>query len=167
MMKHISAKKVSYYGFLTAAAMLFGYVETLLSFDFIAPGIKIGVANTVCLFLVLKGRKKGAFLVNAARIFLSALLFSTAFSLFFSFTAGMVCLIVICLAERVKKLGIIGISILGSTAHNITQLAVASATVGVGVWYYAPILICCGVFAGALTGFLTGLLLKYGDKIPV
>ena len=31
----------------------------------------------------------------------------------------------------------------------------------------APILICCGVFAGALTGFLTGLLLKYGDKIPV
>ena len=74
-MKKFSAKTVTVYGLLTATAMLFGYVEMLLPMDFIAPGIKVGVANTVCLFLVLKGKRLGAFLVNCVRILLTALLF--------------------------------------------------------------------------------------------
>lgn len=164
-MKKISAKTVTIYGLLTAVAMLFGYVEMLLPMDFIAPGVKVGVANTVCLFLVLRGKRLGAFLVNCVRIILTALLFGSALSLLFSFTAGMVSLLVICLSEKIKKLGIVGISILGSTAHNITQLAVATATVGGGVWYYAPFLVIAGLVAGFFTGGLTGYILKHTEKI--
>lgn len=164
-MKKFSAKTVTVYGLLTATAMLFGYVEMLLPMDFIAPGIKVGVANTVCLFLVLKGKRLGAFLVNCVRILLTALLFGNALSLIFSITAGIISLLVICLGEKVKGLGIAGISVLGSTAHNITQLAVATVTVGGGVWYYAPILVIAGVIAGLLTGALTGLILKHTQKI--
>ena len=134
-MKKASAKTVTVYGLLTAAAMLFGYVESLFPLDFIAPGMKVGVANAVCLLLVLRGKKAGAFEVNAVRILLNSLLFGSAISLMFSFSAGMVSLAFVCLAERVKKLGIVGISIIGSTAHNLTQLLVATITVGNGVWY--------------------------------
>lgn len=157
-MKKISAKSVTVYGFLAAAAMIFGYIETLFPLDFIVPGMKIGMANAVCLFLLLKGKRKGAFSVNAVRILLSALLFGNAMSLIFSFTAGMLSLLAICLAQRVKWFGTVGLGVIGSTVHNITQLAVASITVGGGVWYYAPFLIAAGVIFGVLTGILSGLI---------
>ena len=78
------AKRVSTYGILVALCMVFGWVENLISLSFIAPGIKIGLANSVCLLLVLNKDIKGAFFTNIARILLSALLFSTPFSLVFS-----------------------------------------------------------------------------------
>ena len=87
------AKKVTLYGIFTALAVIFGYIESLFSLSFIAPGIKLGLANAVCLILLLNGDVKGAFFVNTARIFLSALLFSSPFALLFSFAAGTVSLL--------------------------------------------------------------------------
>ena len=58
------AKKVAFYGVTAAVCLVFSYVETLLPLGFIAPGIKIGLANGVALLLILKKDIKGAFLVN-------------------------------------------------------------------------------------------------------
>lgn len=69
------AKRITLYGIFTCLALIFGYIESLFSLSFIAPGIKIGLANCICLLLIASGDIRGALLVNITRIILSALLF--------------------------------------------------------------------------------------------
>ena len=48
------SKRIALYGMLTAAALVFGYVEYLVPLNFIAPGVKLGIANGIILLLILK-----------------------------------------------------------------------------------------------------------------
>lgn len=154
-MKTLNAQKVSLYGFFTATALLFGYVEYLVPLNFIAPGVKLGFANGVFLLLLFSEKYKVAFVVNLVRILLSTLLFGTPFSLLFSLTAGVSSMALMTLFYRFKKFGFIGISALGAVVHNATQLIVAAITVGQGVWYYLPFLLIAGVIAGIGVGIIT------------
>ena len=57
--------------------------------------------------------------------------------------------------KRTHKLKVISISVAGGVSHNIGQLIVAAFVVETyNIFYYMPVLI----FAGALTGFLIGIL---------
>lgn len=159
-MKSNITKKVSLYGFLTATALLFGYVEYLMPLSFIAPGIKLGIANGIVLILVLIKKPKAAFLVNIVRILLSSFLFSTPFSLLFSLTAGVVSVLGMIIVSKSVKVGFIGVSVIGGVLHNFTQLIVANFTVGQGVWFYFPFLLIAGSIAGVAVGFLVWVLLK-------
>ncbi len=155
------AKKLCIYGILSAVCMVLGYIEHIVTFDFIAPGVKLGLANSVVLLLVAFGDVKGAFSVNFVRIIMSALLFSSPFTLFYSLPAGMISVGVMGLAKRVKSLSIIGFSIAGATVHNLTQLVVSMAFLGRGVLYYSPILL----FSAVLSGILTGVAAKLAFKV--
>ena len=152
------AKKVTLYGIFTALAVIFGYIESLFSLSFIAPGIKLGLANAVCLILLLNGDVKGAFFVNTARIFLSALLFSSPFALLFSFAAGTVSLLAAFMISRLKSVTAVGFSIAGAAAHNLTQVFVAVCVLGRGVWYYLPFLLLMGMVTGLCNGILGQLM---------
>ena len=163
MCNKLTSKKISLYGLLTALALIFGYVEFLLPLNFIAPGVKLGVANAVFLILLLKGKIKAAVIINISRIVLSALLFATPFSLVFSLTAGVVSMLFMIFAARLKKVGAVGISVVGGTLHNLTQLIVANLTVGQAVWFYMPFLLVAGLIAGTAVGFISWLVCK---KIP-
>ena len=154
-MKKTKPQKISLYGFLTAAALLFGYVEYMVPLNFIAPGVKLGFANGVILLLIFCKKYKAAVLVNFSRIILSALLFGSPFSLLFSVTAGVMSMAVMILLAGCRRFGFIGVSVLGAVVHNFSQLCIASLTVGKGVWYYFPFLILAGVIAGVLIGILT------------
>lgn len=146
------AKKLCLYGILSAVCIVLGYVEHIVTLDFIAPGIKIGLANSVVLLLITKKDVKGAFLVNIVRILMSALLFSAPFTLFYSLPAGLISTAVMFFLEKVKSLSIIGFSIAGATVHNLTQLSCATIMLGDSVLYYAPILLISAVISGILTG---------------
>lgn len=146
------AKKVCIYGIMAALCIVLGYVEHLIPFDFIAPGIKLGLANSVAVLLVAKGDIKGAFGVNIVRILLSALLFSAPSALIYSLSGGLVSLLVMCIFSKIKSIGIIGFSVLGAVTHNLTQLLCAALMLGGGVWYYLPFLL----LAAAISGFATG-----------
>lgn len=159
-MKSNVAKKVSLYGLLTAAALLFGYVEYLLPLNFIAPGIKLGIANGIILMLILVQKPQAAFLINIVRILLSSVLFATPFSLLFSLTGGMVSVLGMILVSRSIKIGYIGVSVVGGILHNFTQLLVANFTVGQGVWFYFPFLFIAGSIAGVAVGFLVWIVLN-------
>ncbi len=159
-MKTTVAKKVSLYGFLTGAALLFGYVEYLVPLNFIAPGVKLGISNIIVLIFIIINKYKEAVFINIARILLSALLFATPFSLVFSLSAGIVSTIVMIILSRFKQFGVIGISAMGGTIHNGVQLCVAYFTVGEGVMFYLPFLIFAGIVAGIAVGFLAWILLK-------
>ena len=164
IMKSSTSKNVSLYGLLTVAALLFGYVEYLVPLNFNAPGIKLGISNGVILFLIINKKYKAAILINIARILLSALLFVGPFSLLFSLIAGVVSTGIMIILNCFKGFGIVGISALGGTVHNLVQLLVAYFTVGAGVIFYLPFLLFAGILAGIIVGFLVWIMVNKFSK---
>ncbi len=154
------AKKVCLYGILSAICIVLGYVEHFFTLDFIAPGIKLGLSNTVVLLLILKRDTKGAFLVNIARILLSALLFSSPSVLIYSLPAGIFSVSGMAVISKFKVFGTVGFSIIGALLHNITQLFCAFYLLGSGVLYYAPVLLISALASGIITGMIGNLILK-------
>jgi len=154
------AKRICIYGVLSALCIVFGFIEQLISFDFIAPGIKIGLANSVALLLIATGDKKGAFAVNIVRILLSALLFSAPSVLIYSLSGGIVSFIVMCIFSRLKSVGFTGLSIIGAVTHNITQLVCAFLILGGGVIYYLPFLLVSALIGGFVTGAAADMVYK-------
>lgn len=154
------AKKVALYGILTGLALIFGYIESLFSLSFIAPGIKLGLANSVALLLLCFKDFKGALLVNITRILLSALLFSTPFSLVFSLTAGIISVVIMKRLSGIKSVSVVGFSIAGAAVHNLIQLTVASIIFGRAVWYYLPFLLVSALISGGIIGALSLIIFK-------
>lgn len=154
------ARRICTLSLLTAVCIVLGWVESMLPLNFIAPAVKLGLANSVCLLLIIKGDIKGAFLVNVTRIILSALLFSTPFSLFFSLSAGFVSLTVMVLISKLKLFSVIYFSIMGAVVHNAVQIFVAFLIFGSAVFWYFPILLLSAVISGALIGFLCQIISK-------
>lgn len=154
------AKKIALYGILTSLALIFGYIESLFSLSFIAPGVKLGLANSIALILLCYGDFKGALLVNITRVLLSALLFSSPFSLVFSLTAGLISVVIMRLLSEIKSVSAIGFSISGAAVHNLVQLTVASLLFGRAVWYYLPFLLVSALFCGGIIGILSLIIFK-------
>ena len=154
------AKKIALYSILTSLALIFGYIESLFSLSFIAPGVKLGLANSIALILLCYGDFRGAMLVNITRILLSALLFSSPFSLVFSLTAGILSVVIMRLLSGIKGVSVIGFSISGAAVHNLVQLTVASLLFGRAVWYYLPFLLVSALLSGGIIGILSSIIFK-------
>lgn len=157
-------KKLCIWALLTAVCLITGYIESLLSLAFIAPGVKIGLANSIACVLVFSGDIKGAVAVNLSRILLSALLFGSPVSLAFSLAGGAASLCTMLLLKKVPFFSVIGISALGGVLHNAAQCAVGIAFIGIGAVYYLPVLIFFGMSCGVAVGFLSALILKRMKK---
>jgi len=72
-------------GVSTAIAMILSYIEFLLPPLFSAvPGIKMGLANVIIIFLLYKLDFKCALAVSFVRVCLSSLLFGTALTFLYS-----------------------------------------------------------------------------------
>ena len=156
----VTAKTVAVWGMLCCLCLIFAFVDSLIPLDFIAPGIKIGLANGVALILLLRGDIKGAFFVNVARIFLSVLLFSSPFTLIYSLSAGLVSLTISALCSKSKSLSGVGISIISAFAHNITQVLIAAFFMGTGVFYYFPVLLISALVSGSAIGIISNIIFK-------
>lgn len=154
------SKKVTLYGVLAAVGLVFSYVETLLPLSFIAPGVKIGLANGIALLLILKKDIKGAFLVNIIRILLLNLLFVHPFALIYSLSAGVISILIMWLVAKTEIFSAIGFSIIGALTHNLVQFVVALILLGGGVWFYLPVLIFSAIISGGIIGFLAKILDK-------
>ena len=157
----MKTKKTVIYALLAVLSLALSYLESFIPLDFIVPGVKLGLANTISLLLAYNGKTKGAFAVNITRIVLASLLFGTPMSAYFSLVGGVLSLIAVALLCKTDKVSAFGASIVGGTLHNIGQL-LAAATVfkTLNVAYYLPFLILCGAVCGALTGYVCLLLMK-------
>lgn len=160
-----SAKKLAFAGLFTAAAVLFGYVELLIPLDFIAPGVKLGLANAVALYFICLQKPKWAFAVNITRILVSALLFSNPFTLIYAITAGFCSTAAMALTARFQKFGVVGLSLFGAVTHNTVQWILAFFMLGSGVCIYLPFLLLVALATGSLLAFLVyGILLRVQIK---
>lgn len=146
---------------MAALAIIFGYVEMLLPVFFVVPGMKLGLANLVTVFVLYRYWAKEAAVISLIRIVVIGFLFANLFSILYSLAGAALSLLCMTAARRFSGLSIVGVSILGGVTHNLGQLIVAALVVENGnVFYYFPALLISGLVTGALIGIVTGEILK-------
>jgi len=152
-----TTKKVAFLGMFTAVALILSYIESMLPTFVPVPGIKLGLANVVALFILYRFSWKEAALVSLVRILVSSLLFG--FTMFpYSLAGATLSMISMLLLKKLTKLSIITVSVSGAVCHNIGQIIVAMIVTGTsGLGYYLPVLLISGTVTGILIGFLGGL----------
>lgn len=157
----ISMKKTVTLGMLTAIAMVFGYVESIIPLPVGIPGIKLGLANIIILFVIYRYGIREASLVSVARIVLSGLMFTGMWSILYGISGTVCAIMVMSLAKFRLKLSVITVSLLGAMAHISGQMVVAGLNVGFGpVASYALYLLLASVIFGAIIGTISDILIR-------
>ena len=154
------ARKTACMGLLCAAALILGYVESLIpSFPGI-PGMKLGLPNVVIVTVLYLYSWKEAGLVNFVRILAVGFLFGNLFSIAFSAAGAALSLVCMQLMKRTGRFSPSGVSVAGGVVHNAGQVAVAAAVVeNARVGYYFLPLAIAGIVTGAVIGIVAGVLI--------
>ena len=152
---------------LTAIALTIFMVEAQIPSPIAIPGVKLGLANIVTVWLMFTFGARDAVLVLTARIFLGAVFSGNMSTILYSAGGGFLAWCALCLMRKVlTKEQIWLASPVSGVFHNIGQLAVAAAVMKTTVVFaYLPYLLIAGVAAGAFTGFCAQFLVKRLDKI--
>ena len=154
-------KKAAYLGLLCAAAMILGYVESLIPMFAGIPGMKLGLPNAAIVMVLYLYSWKEAYLVSAVRILGIGFLFGNVFSIAFSSAGAALSLLCMQLAKRSGKVDTVGVSIIGGVTHNAGQILVAMCIVeNARIGYYFFILAISGVVTGMVIGIISGDLTK-------
>ena len=157
-------KKTAYLGVFSAVAIIFGYVESL--FPLGIPGVKLGLANLVIVFLLYLYGAKEVVAVSFVRILVIGFLFGNLFSIVYSLAGAALSLTVMLLLKKTGKFKIVTVSAVGGVCHNIGQLAAAAALLGTRqVLWYAVALLPAGLLTGGLIGLLAGQLLPRLNRL--
>lgn len=159
--------QITYIGILVALAMILNLVEGMIPF-YIAPGVKLGLANIISLVALIYFGFRKAILVVILRTFMTGFLSGRLYSFMYSGVGGMLSIIVMGFVYwRFKKyFSVQGISILGAVVHNIGQIFMASLLIDtVSVYAYLPILMVSGVVTGYFIGLTVHLAQKALDQV--
>ena len=153
--------RAAYFGVFTALALIFSYVESLITFHIGIPGVKLGLANLIIVIALYKMNVKSAYLLSVTRVVLSGFMFGSLFGIFYSLAGGMLSLTVMTILKKSGGFSIMGISIAGGVSHNIGQLIVAMLVVETySVAYYLPVLLTAGLITGLIIGITANEMLK-------
>ena len=161
-------RRITRLALLTAIALTIFMVEAQIPSPIAIPGIKLGLANIVTVWLMFTYGPKDAALVLTGRIFLGAVFSGHMSTILYSAGGGFLAWCVLVLLSRVltgKQIWLA--SPVSGVFHNIGQLMVAAAVMKTTVVFaYLPWLLIAGVLAGTFTGlaaqFLLGRLRKVG-----
>ena len=152
----MKTKNLTLCSLLSAVAIIFGYIESLIPVPLPVPGVKWGFGNIVILTALYKMNKKYAFLIMLIKVLVTTILFASVSALIYSLMGGVLSLFVMVLLKK-AGLNIINVSIGGGIFHNIGQLIIAAFVMKtLGVFSYLPFLL----FSGVITAILTGILAK-------
>jgi len=150
-------RRISMDAVLTSLALVLSIVERWIPLDLIVPvpGLKLGLANIVTLFALLRLGPVDALAVLLIRSLVMGVVMGPT-TLLFSLTGGMLAMLVmwlLCHWEG-KIFSVIGISLAGAAAHNTGQVAVASLVLNEPLLLltYLPPLLLTGLATGTLTG---------------
>jgi heptaprenyl diphosphate synthase len=158
----LELKKYTRLSLLLALSIVLNIIESYIPF-FNIPGLKLGLANIVSLFVILKFSFKDALYLGILRVFLVGMLrtglFSTTF--FFSLSGVILSIIMMYIGYNVFKLSIIGVSIIGSISHCIGQVLMAILLLNNTMIYYLPYLLIFSIPSGIITGIICKKLINY------
>ena len=165
MSKKFNTRRITFLSLGVAVAMLLSYVEFLLPPIWSAvPGIKIGLANIIIVYLFFKSSVVDAALVSFVRLCLSALLFGTVLTLLYSFAGALLSFLVMLALKKTGLFSEVGVSIGGGVFHNLGQILVAIAVLGTReIGYYMIVLAFTGTLSGLFVGLAGAIMVKRVD----
>lgn len=150
---------------LLALSVVLNIIENMLPiFSDTLPGVKLGLANIVILYVLYKYGFKQAIILSISRVFLVGILrtgiFSVAF--YFSLSGAILSIFMMYLAIKLTKLSIVGVSVIGSFFHCIGQLIVLAIYINnLSAFKYMIIMLVFAILTGILTGTISKQLVKY------
>ena len=166
MYTRISTKKIALCGVLTALAMIFSYIESVIPVPIPVPGIKLGIANIAVITILYVLGVKEALVINLLRIVLTSLLFGNVNSFLFSISGASLSLTIMIIMKKLDFFSCIGVSVCGGVMHNIGQIIAAVFIMGSeAIVFYLPVLIVSGVFTGVVIGVVSGIVAKHVRKV--
>lgn len=166
MYTRIPTKKIALCGVLTALAMIFSYIESVIPVPIPVPGIKLGVANIAVITILYVLGVKEAIVINLLRIVLTSLLFGNVNSFLFSISGAALSLTIMVIMKKLDFFSCIGVSVCGGVMHNIGQIIAAVFIMGSeAIVFYLPVLIVSGVFTGVVIGVVSGIVAKHVRKV--
>ena len=150
------SSNVAKIGVMLSLALVFGIVESFLP-DIIVPGVRLGLANVVILFVLYVYGFKVGLGVAVGKALLVSLLRGSFFSMggFMALSGTLLSFLGMSLLHFLwKNCSPIGVSILGSLLHILGQILVGMAYVGVPILGYLVYLLLIGFVTGAFIGAL-------------
>ncbi len=157
----MKVKNVAVLGLCVALAMIMSYIESLFPLNFAVPGIKMGLANIVIIFLLYRVGFGAACVVSLIRVFLVSLLFGNVMMMAYSLAGAALSLVLMLMLKKSGKFSVIGVSIAGGVAHNAGQIIMAIILLGAKqIAYYLPVLVITGMATGVLIGIAASVVIK-------
>jgi len=137
------------------ACLCLSMLESMLPIPSPVPGVKLGLANVLVMFVCFNiGIRQALLVVILKSIFV--LLTRGLLAGLLSASGGLAALIVLVLLLHFNKsMGVVGMSISAAITHNLAQFVLVCWILG-SVWmiYLLPILFLSGVFMGSITAVI-------------
>ena len=156
-----NTKKLTLLAMMITFAIILSYVESRIPSFVAIPGIKVGLANIVVIFVLYTIGIKEAIIISAIRVGIISVLFGNIMSLAYSIAGAFLSLLVMFILKKLTPLKLIAVSVVGGVMHNVGQIAVAAMILETAVVvYYLPFLILSGTIAGVAVGVAAAVLIK-------
>jgi heptaprenyl diphosphate synthase len=145
--------------------MILSYVEAIIPINLVIPfpGFKLGLANIAVAVAFFTLGYSYAVAVSLCRIGLTALLFGSITSFYFSVFGGVLTLLTLLSYKFFfyRTNGIIGLSVASAAMHNLGQCIACATLFGSYVLpFYLPYLLIFSLITGSVTALLVHQLLK-------
>ncbi len=156
------SKTVALLGMLTALSMILSYIDSQVPLLPSVPGIRLGLANTVTLFLLYSVSGSAAFLVTVVRVILCGVLFyGNAYHIAYGLSGAVAAFSVMILLKKSSLFSPCGVSVGGGVIHNTAQLICAVALTNTPqLAYYLPLLLISGAVSGACVGMIGSSIIR-------
>lgn len=154
--------KMTTTAFLTALAVVFHYIESLLPAFIAIPGFKLGLANIVGVFSLFYLGPWYYVAIQLLRILIVALI-STGFGtpFFLALGGGLLSLIAGLLLYKFTKVSIYGVSVVCAFFHVLGQIVVYLLIVQTFYMIlYLPVLAALAMLSGGLLAVLAAMVIK-------
>ncbi len=155
------SRKTTIMAFSIALAMILSYVESQIPTLIPIPGVKLGLANIVVVFVLYKLGFKFAIVISLVRVLLLAIMFGNLVSLLYSISGAILSLASMVILMKTKLFSHVAVSVTGGVMHNVGQILTACVVMGVDlIRYYFPYLLVSGVASGIAIGLLASIMVK-------
>ncbi len=130
---------------------------------FIAPGLKLGLANIITVVMLYQFKPSETLLVTVVRVLLGAVLGGGLSGFLYSIAGALLSFIVMLIFKGFKRLSlsIVGVSIIGAVFFNIGQLIVASIMIDTAsIFVYLPVMGGMSIVTGLFVGLVSKKLVE-------
>ena len=154
--------RIARYALLLAAALILSWVEAILPFQIPVPGVKLGFANIVSLYILYTYPFPQTLGFGVFRALLSGLFLGRLSGVVFSLCGTVLSLCGMALLKKCNCFSSLGVSVAGAVLHGAGQLCAASFLLTPAVWAALPLM----GLSSALCGVVVWVPLRILGRYP-